>query len=231
MRKKHCAQTLDTGLRRYDDCPGTDRQSAVAAALPSRLSVKSPVMIRKSLTTLLLSLIFAGAQAQVKVPEIDPELRLALKEAITQADSFTDRFDAEVWLMSKSQPLARYIKDPKERMHVLKAVHREATLAGLRPEIVLAVIQIESAFDPYAVSRVGAQGMMQVMPFWKKEIGRPDDNLIDMDTNLRYGCTILKHYIGKAKGNLANALAYYNGSYGRHTYSSKVLDAWASRWR
>ncbi|MBB3062769.1 lytic transglycosylase domain-containing protein [Microbulbifer rhizosphaerae] len=188
-------------------------------------------MIRKSLTTLLLSLIFAGAQAQVKVPEIDPELRLALKEAITQADSFTDRFDAEVWLMSKSQPLARYIKDPKERMHVLKAVHREATLAGLRPEIVLAVIQIESAFDPYAVSRVGAQGMMQVMPFWKKEIGRPDDNLIDMDTNLRYGCTILKHYIGKAKGNLANALAYYNGSYGRHTYSSKVLDAWASRWR
>lgn len=187
-------------------------------------------MIRKTLFTLLLCLP-AIATAQSKVPEIDPALRLALKEAVTGADSFTDRFDAEVWLMSKSQPLARYIKDPRERMHVLKAVHREATLAGLRPEIVLAVIQIESAFDPYAVSRVGAQGMMQVMPFWKNEIGRPEDNLIDMDTNLRYGCTILKHYIGKAKGNLANALAYYNGSYGRHTYSSKVLDAWAERWR
>ncbi|QFT53654.1 lytic transglycosylase domain-containing protein [Microbulbifer sp. THAF38] len=188
-------------------------------------------MIRKAITALGLSLICCSAISQANTKHVDPELRLALREAITQADSFADRFDAEVWLMSKSQPLARYIKDPKRRMHVLKAVHREATRAGLRPEIVLAVIQIESAFNPYAVSRVGAQGMMQVMPFWKKEIGRPDDNLIDMDTNLRYGCTILKHYIKKAKGNLANALAYYNGSYGRHTYSSKVLDAWASRWR
>ncbi|GAB2880042.1 lytic transglycosylase domain-containing protein [Microbulbifer echini] len=188
-------------------------------------------MIRKAITTLGFGLICCSAIAQNSAKEVDPELRLALREAITQADSFADRFDAEVWLMSKSQPLSRYIKDPKRRMHVLKAVHREAIRAELRPEIVLAVIQIESAFNPYAVSRVGAQGMMQVMPFWKKEIGRPDDNLIDMDTNLRYGCTILKHYIKKAKGNLANALAYYNGSYGRHTYSSKVLDAWASRWR
>lgn len=185
-------------------------------------------MIRNCLV-LLFALAITSAQAQV--PEVDPELKRALKVAVIQADSFEDRFDAEVWLMSKSQPLARYIKDPDERMHILKAVHREATLAGLRPEVVLAVIQIESAFDPYAVSRVGAQGMMQVMPFWKKEIGRPDDNLINMDTNLRYGCTILKHYIGKAKGNLADALSYYNGSYGRHTYSRKVLDAWASRWR
>ena len=187
-------------------------------------------MIRIALS-LLLACAGANALAQMQIPEIDPEQRRALRAAIAQADSFTDRFDAEVWLMAKSQPLARYIKSPDERMRVLKAVHREATIAGLRPEIVLAVIQIESAFDPYAVSRVGAQGMMQVMPFWKNEIGSPDDNLIDMDTNLRYGCTILKHYIGKAKGNLANALAYYNGSYGRHTYSSKVLDAWADRWR
>lgn len=192
---------------------------------------KIPGMIKKTITALLLCLLWSDAQSQSAANEVDPELRLALSEAISQADSFVDRFDAEVWLMSKSQPLSRYIKDPKRRMHVLKAIHREATRAGLRPEIVLAVIQIESAFNPYAVSRVGAQGMMQVMPFWKKEIGRPDDNLIDMDTNLRYGCTILKHYIKKAKGNLANALAYYNGSYGRHTYSSKVLDAWASRWR
>ncbi|WP_226667950.1 lytic transglycosylase domain-containing protein [Microbulbifer aggregans] len=186
-------------------------------------------MIRTVFTSLLLCLISTTVSAQVK--KVDPELLLALKGAVTEADSFADRFDAEVWLMSKSQPLARYIKAPEERMRVLKAIHREATRAGLQPEIVLAVIQIESAFNPYAISRVGAQGMMQVMPFWKNEIGRPEDNLIDMDTNLRYGCTILKHYIGKAKGNMANALAYYNGSYGRHTYSSKVLDAWADRWR
>ncbi|WP_439651280.1 lytic transglycosylase domain-containing protein [Microbulbifer sediminum] len=188
-------------------------------------------MIRTTLFTLLALVFAAGANGQMRIPELAPAERKALRNAIGQADSFADRFDAEVWLMAKSQPLARYIKDPDERMYVLKAVHREATLAGLSPEIVLAVIQIESAFNPYAVSRVGAQGMMQVMPFWKNEIGSPTDNLIDMDTNLRYGCTILKHYIGKAKGNLANALAYYNGSYGRHTYSSKVLDAWAERWR
>ncbi|MBN8432390.1 MULTISPECIES: lytic transglycosylase domain-containing protein [Microbulbifer] len=186
-------------------------------------------MIRKVLSTLLLCLLSTAGYAQVK--QVDPQLLAALKGAVTEADSFVDRFDAEVWLMSKSQPLARYIKEPEERMRVLKAIHREATRAGLQPEIVLAVIQIESAFNPYAVSRVGAQGMMQVMPFWKNEIGRPEDNLIDMDTNLRYGCTILKHYIKKAKGNMPNALAYYNGSYGRHTYSRKVLDAWVDRWR
>ncbi|MCA0901638.1 lytic transglycosylase domain-containing protein [Microbulbifer agarilyticus] len=188
--------------------------------------------MRLALATLklcLLCLLSSAASAQSK--ETDPQLLAALKGAVTEADSFVDRFDAEVWLMAKSQPLARYIKDPERRMHVLKAIHREATRAELQPEIVLAVIQIESAFDPYAVSRVGAQGMMQVMPFWKNEIGRPEDNLIDMDTNLRYGCTILKHYIKKAKGNMPNALAYYNGSYGRHTYSRKVLDAWVDRWR
>ncbi|WP_160154412.1 lytic transglycosylase domain-containing protein [Microbulbifer sp. ALW1] len=180
------------------------------------------------LTSLLL---LASANASAQAKEVDPLLLQALKTAVTDADSFVDRYDAEVWLMAKSQPLARYIKDPEERMHVLKAIHREATRAELQPEIVLAVIQIESAFNPYAVSRVGAQGMMQVMPFWKKELGRPEDNLINMDTNLRYGCTILKHYIKKAKGNMPNALAYYNGSYGRHTYSRKVLDAWVERWR
>ncbi|WP_043317615.1 transglycosylase SLT domain-containing protein [Microbulbifer sp. HZ11] len=186
-------------------------------------------MIRAAITSVLLAILSNPVSAQAI--EADPQLLLALKDAVTEADSFVDRFDAEVWLMAKSQPLARYIKDPEERLYVLKAIHREATRAGLQPEIVLAVIQIESAFDPYAVSRVGAQGMMQVMPFWKNEIGRPEDNLIDMETNLRYGCTILKHYIKKAKGNMPNALAYYNGSYGRHTYSRKVLDAWVERWR
>ncbi|MCK7598438.1 lytic transglycosylase domain-containing protein [Microbulbifer sp. CAU 1566] len=189
---------------------------------------KASRLLLLCLTSLLL---LASANASAQAKEVDPLLLQALKTAVTEADSFVDRYDAEVWLMAKSQPLARYIKDPEERMHVLKAIHREATRAELQPEIVLAVIQIESAFNPYAVSRVGAQGMMQVMPFWKKELGRPEDNLINMDTNLRYGCTILKHYIKKAKGNMPNALAYYNGSYGRHTYSRKVLDAWVERWR
>ncbi|MGH1484574.1 MAG: lytic transglycosylase domain-containing protein [Cellvibrionaceae bacterium] len=162
---------------------------------------------------------------------VDDELRQQLKTAIAASDSFEDRFDAEVWLTAMSHKLKRYIKDPEERLYILRNVHREAKRAGLDPELVLAVIQIESAFDPYAVSVVGAQGMMQVMPFWKKEIGRPDDNLINMETNLRYGCTILKHYLDREKGKLAPALARYNGSYGSYKYSRKVMGAWIDRWK
>ncbi len=162
---------------------------------------------------------------------IDNDLRLELKKAIAASDSFEDRFDAEVWLTAMSHKLKRYIKDPAERLYILRNVHREAKRANLEPELVLAVIQIESAFNPYAVSVVGAQGMMQVMPFWKKEIGRPDDNLINLETNLRYGCTILKHYLDREKGNIAPALARYNGSYGSTKYSRKVMGAWFDRWR
>lgn len=164
-------------------------------------------------------------------PTIDTQLQQALKHSIHTANSFTDRFDAEVWLISTSEKLKRYIKDPKKRLITLQKIHHAATQVGLEPELVLAVIQIESAFNPYAVSRVGAQGMMQVMPFWKKEIGRPEDNLISLETNLRYGCTILKHYLDREKGHYANALARYNGSYGSYKYSQKVMDAWLDYWR
>ena len=90
---------------------------------------------------------------------------------------------------------------------------------------------MESRFDSYAVSKAGALGMMQVMPFWKNEIGRPGDNLIDTRTNLRYGCTILRYYLDKEKGRLADALARYNGSYGEYWYAERVLDARAKNWR
>jgi soluble lytic murein transglycosylase-like protein len=158
------------------------------------------------------------------------KLSAILKKTIGKSDSFEDEFDAQVWLVSKSELLKRYIKDEEKRLDLLRRIHRAATRAGLSPKIVLAVIQIESAFNPYALSHAGAQGMMQVMPFWKNEIGRPDDNLIDVETNLRYGCTILKHYLDREKGHLTNALARYNGSYGKYWYPEKVLVAW-DRWR
>lgn len=174
--------------------------------------------------------------AQVAGPDrqnilVEEELRTLLKESIDSADSFADKFDAEVWLVAKSEPLKRFIKDPAERLKMLKLVHREATRAELPPELVLAVIQIESAFNPYAVSHVGAQGIMQVMPFWKKEIGREQDNLINLETNLRYGCTILKYYIDREQGRWAEGLARYNGSYGKYWYPEKVLNAWHKYWR
>jgi soluble lytic murein transglycosylase-like protein len=162
---------------------------------------------------------------------IDEGLRHALKKSIDNASSFDDRFEAEVWLIATSEKLKPYIKDPQERFTTLQKIHYAASRAGLEPELVLAVIQIESSFNPYAVSRVGAQGMMQVMPFWKKEIGRTEDNLINLDTNLQYGCTILKHYLDREKGHFANALARYNGSYGSYKYSRKVMGAWLDYWR
>ncbi|MDP1520545.1 transglycosylase SLT domain-containing protein [Porticoccus litoralis] len=162
--------------------------------------------------------------------EVDQQLVALLKATIAQADSFEDRFDAEVWLMAKSSQLEKFIPDSRERLELLRKIHLAATRAGLSPEIVLAVIQIESRFDPYAVSRAGAQGLMQVMPFWKREIGREEDNLIHVDTNLRYGCTILKYYLDMEDGDLTPALARYNGSYGKTWYSELVLVAW-DNWR
>jgi soluble lytic murein transglycosylase-like protein len=158
------------------------------------------------------------------------ELREILQAAIGQADSFADRFDAEVWLLDMSTRLARFMPDPESRLELLRAVHREAKRAQLKPDLVLALIQIESRFDRFAVSRAGAQGLMQVMPFWKKEIGRPDDNLTELHTNLRYGCQILQYYMRKENGNWMHALARYNGSYGKYWYPEKVMGTWRDYW-
>jgi soluble lytic murein transglycosylase-like protein len=161
---------------------------------------------------------------------VDPELRNYLKQAINSSSSFADRFDAEVWLVDMSTRLSRYIRDKSFRVEFLKALHQEATKHKLPPEMVLALIQIESAFKPYAISVVGAQGYMQIMPFWRNEIGRPDDNLMDFKTNLRYGCAILAHYLKREKGNWTRALARYNGSLGKTWYPEKVMNAWQKRW-
>lgn len=163
--------------------------------------------------------------------EIDPELKAKLMQAVAEADSFVDEFDAQVWLMQKSAVLERFVKDPDDRLFLLRHIHREAKRADLPPEFVLAVIQVESHFDQFALSRVGARGLMQIMPFWKNEIGRETDNLMHIETNLRYGCTILKHYLERANGNWAEALARYNGSYGKIWYAEKVMVAWQKNWR
>ena len=180
-------------------------------------------------TLLLCTLFFLTSGAQAKqVP--DAELRALLTKTVNESSSFYDRFDAEVWLVDMSGRLKRYIKDPEQRLKILKGVHAEAKRAGIEPELVMSLIHVESAFKRFAISSVGAQGLMQVMPFWKNEIGRPDDNLTDIQTNLRYGCTILKHYIDKEKGNLIRALGRYNGSLGKMKYPEKVLRFWEKYW-
>ena len=161
---------------------------------------------------------------------VDPKLRQLLTDAINSSESFDDRFHAEVWLLDMSNRLQRHINDEQQRITLLKQVHHEASLAKLQPELVLAVIEVESHFDSYAVSSAGAQGIMQVMPFWLKEIGRPDDNLIVLHTNLRMGCTILKYYMDMENNDLHKALARYNGSRGSRVYSNKVLNALRNHW-
>ncbi len=171
------------------------------------------------------------ATPMVLASDADPELLAKLREAAKEPASFEDRFEAEVWLADMSTRLGNRVKDPDERIRILKGVHAEAERHDLAPELVLAVIEVESNFDHYAISYAGALGLMQVMPFWLDEIGRPNDNLFDIDTNLRMGCTILRHYLDKENGDLQRALARYNGSLGRKTYSNKVLDKLRTRWR
>jgi soluble lytic murein transglycosylase-like protein len=168
--------------------------------------------------------------ALATTPEvIDPELRALVKQAALETDSFQDRFDGEVWLADMSRRLEKRVPDPAFRIELLKNVHYEARRADLPPELVLAVIEVESNFSQYAISVAGARGLMQVMPFWLKEIGKPGDSLFRVQTNLRFGCTILKYYLQKEKGNLHAALKRYNGTR-ENKYSFKVDKAYKTRW-
>lgn len=190
------------------------------------LSLASPLRCLSFalVVTIMWSVPFTDTRAQAQIP--DPELRIALKKNIEDATSFLDRFDAEVWLVDMSGRTARWMKDDQERLQTLRLIHAEAMRTGVEPELLLALIHVESLYDRFAVSSAGAQGLMQVMPFWKNEIGRPDDNLTKIATNLRYGSTILKHYLEVEKGNLTRALARYNGSLGKTWYPERVMNAW-----
>ena len=179
---------------------------------------------------LLLALLIAGTPPAPAADGPDPALRALLREAVAAPDTFADRFEAQVWLLDMSTRLERLVPDPAERIEILETLHQEATRAELSPELVLAVVHVESRFDRFAISRVGARGLMQVMPFWLDEIGRPGDNLFHIRTNLRMGCTILRYYLDLEQGDLTRALARYNGSLGRNDYPVKVYRALRTRW-
>ncbi|MHC9511145.1 transglycosylase SLT domain-containing protein [Kangiella sp. M94] len=154
-------------------------------------------------------------------------------KALMEADNhFVDRYDAEVWMKDMSGRLARrapHIPED-ERLKILTLVHRYANTSGVDPQLVLAIMEVESNFDRYALSVANARGLMQIMPFWKDEIGHSEDSLFDMETNVRYGCYILKLYLDMEKGNLTYALGRYNGSRGRAKYPNKVYAALRKRW-
>jgi len=178
----------------------------------------------------LLALLAAGGARGATTERPDDRLRALLMRAVAAADDFSDRYDAEVWLVDMAGRLAATVPDPARRIEILRRVHQEAVRAGLPPELVLAVIEVESNFDRFAISSAGALGLMQIMPFWLAEIGRPGDNLFHIRTNLRLGCTILRYYLDAENGHLARALARYNGSAGQSWYPERVFRAWRGRW-
>ena len=157
-----------------------------------------------------------------------------LHESSDQDASYTEYAavdDSITWLISMSRRLEKFIPDPIEREEFLRTVFYEATRAGLDPQLVLSVIQVESGFKKYAISHAGARGYMQVMPFWIEAIGHRDHNLFHLRVNLRYGCTILRHYLNKEKGDYFRALGRYNGSLGEVTYPQLVFNKWQTTWR
>ena len=143
---------------------------------------------------------------------------------------FASEVEGKAWMSDMSQRMAKRLPDVTYRQEFLRSVHYEATRAGLDPQLVLGLIQVESAFKKYAVSSVGARGYMQVMPFWVKSIGNADHNLFHLRLNLRYGCTILRHYLDIERGDLYRALGRYNGSLGKPQYPNLVVGAWRKNW-
>jgi soluble lytic murein transglycosylase-like protein len=173
------------------------------------------------------------AGAQVYEP-LAAEVRAGLQASIADKPAqhaFKSSEAAVAWLTEMSQRLEPRIPNFESRVQFLRTVHFEAIRANIDPQLVLAMIQVESNFRKYAVSRSGARGYMQVMPFWVGLIGRPGDNLFSLRNNLRYGCVILKYYLDVEKGDLRRALGRYNGSLGRSDYPNLVIGAWRSTWR
>ncbi|MBC7601619.1 MAG: lytic transglycosylase domain-containing protein [Ramlibacter sp.] len=174
----------------------------------------------------------AWAGGQLEEPLID-SVRTALSSAIANSAPPIPDFksmDARLaylrWLGAMNRQLARKTKEWQERREFLQTVWYESRRAGLDTGLVLGLIQVESNFRKFAVSPVGARGYMQVMPFWVRLIGDGDSSkLFHMQTNLRFGCVILRHYIDRERGDLFMALGRYNGSRGKPPYPNAVFAA------
>jgi hypothetical protein len=193
--------------------------------------------------TACLALSLSGrAQAE---RQRDPGLRQVIADAIKSTACFDGKYDDVVWyalmqprveMRLRAQPVDLRLGDDMKAAaeRILRAVHCESskhTMLRDRPQLVLAVIDVESAFDPFAVSYAGAVGLMQVMPFWPTELGLTRKDLLDVEMNIRMGTSILAYYMERERGDYRRALGRYNGSLGKRTYPDLVLDRLNSRWR
>lgn len=199
------------------------------------MTLPAPARILKHLTRLAVMLTALGAcsvagAGQQQYEPLAASVQAALQSAVSDRAAprplFATAQGEANWLDTMDGRLARRIPDSDYRRDLLRSVHYEATRAGLDPQLVLGLIQVESNFRKYAVSTAGARGYMQIMPFWSKLLAEGEDNLFHLRTNLRYGCTILRHYLDIENGNLFRALGRYNGSLGKAAYPDLVFKAW-----
>jgi len=181
-------------------------------------NTRAPIALFAQIITLCIVLC-CGASAQAE------------SIATEKPDIFTTQYEASLWLMRMSIRMEKFVKNDLTRLDILRTVYVEAKKNNLDPNFVLSVMHVESRFNPHVVSNAGAQGLMQVMPFWKNELGAgKQENLRDIKTNISYGCKILKIYMAQEKGNPMRALARYNGSLGQTWYPTLVLKAWKNNW-
>ena len=183
------------------------------------------------LTSAPLSALAGAQQYEPLADSVRARLSQQVSDRGVPAMVFRSSSDAQRWLADMDARLEKRIPDRKQRLELLRTVHYEATRARLDPQLVLGVIEVESGFRKYAVSRAGARGYMQVMPFWVKLIGQHGHNLFHLRTNLAYGCAILRFYLDKENGDYYRALGRYNGSLGQPQYPNMVLSTWRGRWK
>ncbi|HEX2790580.1 MAG TPA: lytic transglycosylase domain-containing protein [Steroidobacteraceae bacterium] len=191
----------------------------------------------RQLVLALLGALAPGPQTIAAPPAIpaqsDPELREVVQQAISQAQCFADKYDSAVWYTLMEPKLRRYVKDDKERLEILQTVYCEAHRSGasvLPPGLIMAVLDVESGFDPWAVSSAGAVGLMQVMPFWPERLGMRRYELTRITANLHMGCAILRFYLDSERRDVRRALERYNGSIGRRDYPDRVIVRWTTYW-
>lgn len=175
-----------------------------------------------------------GAAAAARAaPQQDPELEPVLRRAIDQAQCFADQFDSAVWFKLMEPKLRRYVRDDPERLEILQSVYCETHRRGvslLPPGLVMAVLDVESRFDRWAVSSAGAVGLMQVMPFWPERLGMRRYELTRVSANLSMGCAILRYYLDSERRDVRRALERYNGSIGHRDYPDRVIVRWTTYW-
>lgn len=198
--------------------------SSCARAWPARPAL--------ALALLLCSALGASGAAEADAQR-DPELRAVVAAAIGAAECFPDKFDSAVWYTLMEPRLRAIVADHDERLQILRTTYCETHRDGaqrLPPGLVLAVMDVESRFNRWAVSSAGAVGLMQVMPYWPEQLGMQRYQLTHVAENMRMGCAILRFYLARERNDVRKALARYNGSIGRRDYPDKVIVRWTSHW-